>query len=233
MRGTALHKAMEEFIARYPGDLPEDAAAKLGDIADAVFAKAGIPKAALAVWRPRFQGAAQGFMTVERERRGGIARSFVEKKGTLTFASTGGDFTLSCQADRIDIRHDGNAAIVDYKSGDPPSKTQVNVLLSPQLPLEAAILAQGGFEGVGKYPTEELIYLSLADGKKASRPVEIEDVPDLTRKAAEKLAQRVAFFDNEDTPYVSHVIPLSKRSVGDYDHLARVREWSVFGGEES
>ncbi len=232
MRGTALHKAMEEFIAQYPGELPEDAAAKLSDIADAVFARAGIPKAALAVWRPRFRGAAQGFMTVERERRSGIERSYVEKFGTRTFTSEGGDFVLSGQADRIDIRKDGQAAILDYKTGATPTRLQVEELLSPQLPLEAAILAEGGFPEIGKRLTEELIYLSLADGKKASRPVQIENAQALAAEAAQKLAQRIARFDDKDTPYLSRVRPYRTDSVGDYDHLARVREWSVSGSEE-
>ncbi len=232
MRGTALHKAMEEFIARYLGELPEDAATKLGDIADAVFAKAGIPKAALAVWRPRFQGAAQGFMTVERERRGEIERSFVEKFGTRTFRSEGGDFVLSGQADRIDIRKDGKAAILDYKTGATPTRPQVEELLAPQLPLEAAILSEGGFPDIGKRLTEELIYLSLADGKKASRPVQIDNAQALAEEAALKLAQRIARFDDKDTPYLSRVRPYRTDSVGDYDHLARVREWSLSGGEE-
>ena len=34
-RGTALHKALELFIARYPGALPDDARAQLIAIADA------------------------------------------------------------------------------------------------------------------------------------------------------------------------------------------------------
>jgi ATP-dependent helicase/nuclease subunit B len=233
MRGTALHKAMEEFVLKYPGELPEDAVARLCEIADAVFAHAGIPKAALAVWRPRFRGAAQGFIAVERERRGGIDRSFVEKHGTRTFPSTGGDFVLSGQADRIDIRKDGKAAILDYKTGATPTPPQVEELLAPQLPLEAAILSEGGFPEIGKRLTEELIYLSLADGKKAARPVQIDNAQGLAVEAAQKLAQRISRFDDKDTPYLSRVRPYRTDSVGDYDHLARVREWSLSGGEDS
>ena len=232
-RGTALHKAMEDFIARYSGELPEDAVTRLGEIADAVFAQAGIPKAALAVWRPRFLGAAQGFIAVERERRGSIEQSFVEKRGTRTFTAPGGDFVLSGQADRIDIRKDGKAAIIDYKTGATPTKAQVTELLAPQLPLEAAILSEGGFPDIGKRLTEELIYLSLADGRKASRPVHIDDAQALAVEAAGKLAQRIAWFDDKNTPYLSRVRPYRTDSVGDYDHLARVREWSVSGGEDS
>ena len=53
-RGTALHKALEIFIAKYHGRLAGRCRRQLTLIADQVFAEAGIPKAALALWRPRF-----------------------------------------------------------------------------------------------------------------------------------------------------------------------------------
>jgi ATP-dependent helicase/nuclease subunit B len=232
-RGTALHKALEDFIARYPGELPDDAAEELARTADRVFEAAGIPKAALAIWRPRFLGAAHSLIGIERERRADIAASHLEKKGGRVFAAPGGDFTLTGVADRIDILRDGRAAIIDYKSGAVPTAKQVERLLAPQLPLEAAILSEGGFPGIGRRLTEALIYLSLADGKKAGKYKPIENAEELAVEAAAKLAGRIARFDDAETPYHPHVIPLYADSVGDYDHLARVREWSASGGGEA
>jgi len=228
-RGTALHKALELFIDKYQGGLPDDAERQLTAIADQVFADAGIPKAALALWRPRFAGAARGFIAVERERRGAIAQTFLETHGMRKFPAPGGDFTLSGQADRIDILKDGSAAIVDYKTGAIPSGPQVQELLAPQLPLEGAILSEGGFGGIGKKIAEELIYLSLANEEKAGKPVYIRDAAALAQRAAEKLAQRIAWFDQPQTPYLSRVRPYRADIAGDYDHLARVREWSPSG----
>ena len=230
-RGTALHKVLETFIAEHPGPLPDDAAERLMHVADTVFAQAGIPKAALALWRPRFQSAAQGFIEVERQRRASITSSHLEKHGTRKFSAPGGEFTLSGQADRIDILENGNAAILDYKTGAIPSGPQIQELLAPQLPLEGAFLAEGGFPDIGKRIAEYLIYLSLADGKKAAKPIPVENAAELAQKAAALLAQRIAWFDNETTPYMSRVRPYRTDSVGDYDHLARVREWSTSGGD--
>jgi ATP-dependent helicase/nuclease subunit B len=227
-RGTVLHKAVELFIDRYRDGLPDDAVEQLVAIADQVFAQAGIPKAALALWRPRFLRAAKGFVAVERERRAAIVKSHLEIRGQMEI----GDFTLTGVADRIDILKNGSAAILDYKSGAPPSGKQVTELLSPQLPLEAAMLAQDGF-GIGARIAEELIYLSLAGERQARQPRLIENPKELAGEAVAQLARRIAWFAERDTAYRPRVRPFRADSAGDYDHLARVREWSPSGwGEE-
>jgi len=226
-RGTALHKAVELFIDKYRSGLPDDAVEQLVAIADQVFAQAGTPAAALALWRPRFLGAAKGFVAFERERRGATADSHLEIRGKLEI----GDFTLTGIADRIDILKDGSAAILDYKSGAPPSTKQVTELLSPQLPLEAAMLAQDGF-GIGARVTEELLYLSLASEKQAREPRFIPDATELATEAVAQLARRIAWFKERDTAYRPRVRPFRADIAGDYDHLARVREWSPSGWSE-
>ena len=56
-------------------------------------------------------------------------------------------FTLSARADRIE--HPAtDFALLDYKTGQPPTGKQVRMGLSPQLTLEAAILREGGFAGI-------------------------------------------------------------------------------------
>ncbi len=227
-RGTALHKALELFITKYKTNLPDDAEQQLIAIADQVFAEAGIPKAALALWRPRFAGAARGFVEFERGRRDAIADSHLEIKGKMELD----DFTLSGVADRIDLLKDGKAAILDYKSGAPPSKKQVEQLLSPQLPLEAAMLAQGGFAGIGQRIAEDLIYLSLASEKQARTPRLIDDPTALAAEAVAQLSRRIAWFGDRATAYRSRVRPYRADIAGDYDHLARVREWSPSGWAE-
>ncbi len=232
-RGTALHLALQIFIEKYPGALPDDAVEQLAAIADQAFADAGVPKAALALWRPRFQGAARGFIEHERSRHDMIAKSHLERHGKITLNAPGGPFELRGVADRIDVLQDGTAAIIDYKSGAIPTKPQVTELLSPQLPLEAAMLARGGFDGIGKLNATELIYISLSNEKLARKPHPINNAAQLAEDAIAKLTRRIALFDQETTPYYPRVMPLYLESAGDYDHLARVREWSASGGDET
>jgi len=226
-RGTALHKALEIFIARHRTGLPDDAVAQLVAVADEVFAQAGIPKAALALWRPRFWAAASGFTDWERSRQEKIAASHLEIKGRLLL----GAFELTGVADRIDRLKAGGAAILDYKTGAAPTLKQVAQLLSPQLPLEAAMLAQDGF-GIGSFIAEELIYLSLASEDKARKPTSIPDTVVLSQQAVQQLQRRIAWFNELATPYLPRVRPFRADIAGDYDHLARVREWSPSGWAE-
>ncbi len=57
------------------------------------------------------------------------------------------------RADRIDIRSDGAADIIDYKTGASPSAKVARTLLDPQLALEAAVLKGGGFQDDGALET--------------------------------------------------------------------------------
>ena len=148
-RGTAVHRALELYKRRFEGAPPKDAVAQLMAIADKVFEALAIPKAALSIWRPRFEKAARWFVDFERGRASQIARSVLEIRGQKQFKAPGGIFTLSGVADRIDILKNGKAAILDYKTGRPPSNPQVRELITPQLPLEGAILAAGGFSDLG------------------------------------------------------------------------------------
>jgi ATP-dependent helicase/nuclease subunit B len=230
-RGTALHRALELFISRYPRQLPPDPAQVLTAIADEVFTEMAIPKAALALWRPRFASATRWFVEFEQARRGFIAETWLEKNGRLILPAPGGDFELVARADRIDRLAHGSA-ILDYKTGALPRKKDTATFLMPQLPLEGAILEAGGFDGVPALPTQDLLYVKLSGGAVPGEPRWLEDAPELPAAALEKLKARIAWFDEEATPYPPRLIPRSLEDEGDYDHLARVREWAPSGWEE-
>jgi ATP-dependent helicase/nuclease subunit B len=228
-RGSAIHLALETFVKDYPKALPPDAAARLIEIANGIFVRSGIPRAVLALWRPRFAGAAHWFIEKERERRDRILHSHLEIRGSRDFPGPAGPFQLRCRADRIDELKSGGGAVLDYKTGLLPSVKQVRELLAPQLPLEGAILSTGGFEGVAALVPEELTYLRLTGGTEPGEERNIPDAALLSEKAALELADHIALFDDETTPYPSRVRPYRSDVAGDYDHLARVREWSLTG----
>ena len=226
-RGNSLHKALEIFVTRHPKDLPDDALEQLIAIADEVFAATGAPRAVLTLWRPRFVSAARWFVQLERMRRAGIAQSWLERKGGMIVPAATGDFELVARADRIDRLTSGHAAIIDYKTGALPKKKETAIFLMPQLPLEGAILQAGRFEGIPAMDVEELLYIKLSGGLEPGEKRALEGAPDLPARALAKLKAHIEYFDDPRTPYLPRLIPRTEDSVGDYDHLARVREWSA------
>ena len=227
-RGSAIHKALEIFIKDFPDDFPEKPAEALLRIAERTFDERKVPKATRALWEPRFFHAAVEFVREERLRRAAIARSLVEVKGTLTLFEGDAAWTLRGRADRIDLMKDGTGIILDYKTGAPPSDKVVKALISPQLPLEAAMLEAGGFEGLAEIPASGLLYVRIG-GSKAPADFHFvdADVAALAQEAVLKLKTRIGVYDMEDTAYPPRVMPYRTDSIGDYDHLARVREWQA------
>jgi ATP-dependent helicase/nuclease subunit B len=223
-RGNAVHKALERFIKEHPGPLRHDAVLALIAIADQVFAAQGTPKAALALWRPRFANAALWFVEKERVLREARRDVITEIKGRWQVTP---DFTLSGIADRIDILDDGRGVIFDYKTGKPPRPKQIEAFLAPQLLLEAEMLRQGAF---GE-PREAaaLVYVWFSGGRV---PGDLESVDlDLVPEAVARLKRYIALFAKNTTPYLPRLRPHNIDTIGDYDHLARVREWSLGGWE--
>src|SRR3546814_15980840 len=87
-----------------------------------------------------------------------------EKWGRLHIA----DVNLSGKADRIDVLPDGSLAIIDYKTGKPPSGKQVAAGYSMQLGLLGLIAEQGEFEGLdGSGDVAAFEYWSLGRDYKA------------------------------------------------------------------
>lgn len=231
-RGSAVHSALERFLKEFPRDLPDDAYAQLIRIADDVFREANLPNIAIALWKPRFINAARWFVAEEKVRRASIAHSHLEIAGTRAFETPAGEFVLRGRADRIDVLNDGTAAIIDYKTGQLPSPKQVKLLLSPQLPLEALMLEEGGFAGADKLNTSELIYIRFGGGAEPGEIRPTPDVPELIAKAEANLRTRLADYSNPGMPYLPRVMPFRADQPGDYDHLSRVGEWALAGWEE-
>ena len=132
---------------------------------------------------------------------------------------------------------DGRYVIVDYKTGEVRTEKQVRVGLAPQLTLEAAILRNGGFPEIPRGASvAALVYVQLKGGEPAGEEICIDfkdGTPDSqAARALARFTELVARFDREDQPFRSLVHPMWKVRYGDYDHLARVKEWSLTAAED-
>jgi ATP-dependent helicase/nuclease subunit B len=239
-KGTIIHDCLAAFLAGDP-PLDETALPRLLAIGREKFASLEAFPEVRAVWWLRFQRIAEAFIAHERERSGRVARRYLEIAGRLEVDLTPGRIvTLSGRADRIDLMRDGTLAILDYKTGQMPSGKQVSSLLAPQLPLEAAMVTEGAFADVDpKAPVEELLYLRLSGGRE---PLELGPRgPGKDRTMAEFVAEALArtrallaTYENPSRGYLSRARVMSEGEMkGPYDHLARVAEWALGGGDDA
>jgi len=241
-RGSAIHDALGEFTKAYADKLPDDPARVLKQIGEKYFAPLMERPEARALWWPRFQRIAAWFADWETARRGHIEGIEAEIRGEIPIPlDHERTFTLSARADRIERRDDGSFAILDYKTGQPPTGKQVRMGLSPQLTLEAAILREGGFEGIAAgSPVSELVYVRLSGNnppgeerllelkiKQGDEPQPPDQAADYARKQLEALIRK---FEDEAEPYRSLNLPMWTNRYGAYDDLARIKEWSAAGG---
>jgi double-strand break repair protein AddB len=234
-RGLIVHRAVQDFARRYPRELPDDIESALIALADAHFAKLAGSPLVKAFWRPQLRRFARWFAATEPARRAGIAGVLTEVPGALRLNH---GFTLTARADRIDVAEDGSVVIYDYKTGKPPPPKHVDELYAPQLPLEAAIAARGGFEGVGDAAVGGLVYIHVSgrgDGGEA-RPASTRAGPEALAQGA--LARLEGLIERYSDPSMPYEV---KRRRGpfvrayDYDpyeHLARVKEWLTQDAEE-
>jgi ATP-dependent helicase/nuclease subunit B len=244
-RGSAIHDALGDFTQAHKTALPEDPAGELRRIGEQHFAPLMDRPEARALWWPRFLRIASWFSGWEAERRLNIKTIDAEVGGKISIRlDNDRSFTLSARADRIEHRTDRTYAILDYKTGAPPTGKQVRMGLSPQLTLEAAILREGGFDGIAAGASvSELLYVRLSGNNPPGKSILLElkvnksDAPqfpdDAADEARRKLETLIRAFENEDQAYTSLNLSMWSNRYGRYDDLARIKEWSALGfGED-
>lgn len=227
--GTLIHGVLQDFITAHPaGALPEKALDTVLALGRARFEKEAARPGIMAFWWPRFERIARWFMNHEQSRRANLVQSVAEVTGTLTINAPGGPFLLSAKADRIDRTKDGRAVIIDYKTGTPPREAEVVAGFAPQLPLEAAIMAAGGFEGLAAAQVAALAFWHLHGRRDGGDEKAIRiGAAQLAAEAREGLAALVAKFDDPATAYEARPNPAYAPTYSDYEHLARVKEWAA------
>lgn len=228
--GNVVHSALEKFAKNHPAELPAKAEAILLEMGREAFGELLDRPGVRAFWWPRFQRIAAWFLAREAERRPAILPLVTEARGQLTLPGPAGPFILTAIADRIDRLADGSLSIIDYKTGVVPNQSELRRGEAPQLPLEAAIAQAGGFSGVPAGAVSTLSYWRVSGGREAGEIKEIKtDGDDLTQAAQQGLAALIAQFDDPGTAYLARPRPAIAPRFSDYDHLARIKEWSAGG----
>lgn len=222
--GTAIHAALEAFEKA----VPQTREALLA-LLESELLKAGERPAALAGRRAVLRQTAQWYIDWHRGRQAGLSRLELETNGAYSFPIGTRSFRLSAQADRIEQRVDGSLAIIDFKTGNPPSDKQVAAGLDQQMPLQALIAAEGGFTPFGPTAVSELAYVAFKarpDVRLVGPGKSLEASPgELAERARDGLMRLLNAYESEAQPYFSAPRVQFLKYESDYAVLARRAEW--------
>lgn len=226
-KGTAVHAILEAW---------HKAGGQSGDllpIAERELDRMSAHPLMRSLWRPRLLKALEWIdaevMRLEAEQGRTVLKSEVWGK----YVRRG--VTIKGRADRIDRLADGSLAVVDYKTGSPPSGRMVQEGFALQLGLIGLMAENHGFEGVSGSP-ERFEYWSLARrrGEEGFGFVE-EPILEGRRKTGipreDFLPETARYLDDAIDRWILGGEPFTARlnpdigGFNDYDQLMRLDEW--------
>ena len=150
-RGTLLHDILGRFAIEHPKASPPDALEELLQRGADAFRplEAAYPEL-YAEWWPRFQRLGAAFVGWDQARRAALGEVFAERSGQAPDPARErrAVHAASPRRPHRGARPTAPSRFSTYKTGQPPSAREVFAGFSPQLTLEAAMLMEGGFEGV-------------------------------------------------------------------------------------
>ncbi|WP_412058811.1 double-strand break repair protein AddB [Bartonella sp. DGB2] len=227
-RGTLYHAIIAGFSQSNTDAYAADALQTFLSIARAEFDMLALPAEIEALWWPRLTLLAPRFL--EWEKSLGSRKRWPEiKSRAFPIGDTG--VTLSARADRIDILPNNYADIIDFKTGTSPTAQQASSLQAPQLALEAALFMRGAFNECPNAKLEQLLYIRLNNrGEVKPEPIidkEKQNVKNLADKAWQQLENLIRAYQKPQQGYLSRALPSLYSYESDYDHLARLLEWSI------
>jgi len=224
-RGTAVHDVLERWAKEDhcdPGKLHARALAMLADERTHPMMRA--------LWQPRLMEAIDWIVAKSAELAAeGRQVLAVEQEGKIDIAGV----TLPGKFDRIDRLADGALAIIDYKTGKPPSAKAVRAGYSLQLGLLGLIAERKGFTDIaGQAGAFEYWSLSRRQGRFGyiDSPVDPAGKRDkivtaeFTAVAAANFTDAAAKWLTGGEAFTAKLHP-EYAPYADYDQLMRLDEW--------
>ncbi len=227
-RGSAAHEVLETW---------HTSARPMAEVADEVLEQMNAHPLMRALWRPRLMRALEW---IEQEIAAHPERMPALFEGWGAMVVRGVE--IFGKADRIDRFADGSLAVVDYKTGGPPSTAQVTQGFALQLGTIGLIAQLGGFDDLSPGEPVAFEYWSLGksarsdtgfgyvatpilvEGKRSG--VELEDFLPMAKEFLDDALNRWILGDEPFTARLNPNVP----SFATYDQLMRLDEW--LGREE-
>ena len=227
-QGSLAHAILEDWH-KGEGELPALMEAKLAEMNAHPLTRA--------MWRPRLERALQ-WVALQIAGERGRRPVLFEQWGEMIVRG----IRIVGKADRIDalpgVGHTMKLAIVDYKTGRPPSGREVEAGYALQLGTLGLMAEAGGFEGLAGTP-ERFEYWSLGRAKEKDHPTGFgyvntpvlegrkqkgippeEFLPEAKRFLADALDRWIL----GEQPFTARLNP-DAPGYATYDHLMRLDEW--------
>jgi len=218
-KGEAGHKVFEEWLLN-----DECAPDKLRSRAERLLADEAIHPMLRALWAPRLLEAIDWIVEMERSNQTEGRRPL---KAEINGETSLSGILVHGRADRIDRLPGGGVAIIDYKTGKPPSQKAVDEGFALQLGLLGLIGRAGGFDGVSGEP-ESFEYWSLQRYRgtfgRLMRPDKDMEPGEFLAHAGRNFAAVAADYLTGTKPFEAKLNP-AYAPYGDYDQLMRLEEW--------
>ncbi len=115
--------------------------------------------------------------------------------------------------------------VVDFKTGTPPNKSQLQKGNMPQLPIEALILKSGGFDlppDVRVSSTPMIMFLQMKNNDVKPIVYDSDTTENLIQAATDKITELFNIYTIGNAPYEYHETGDDKYKI--YDDFARVRD---------
>lgn len=230
-KGTAVHDVLKAWhkAGGRPGEL--------APLAERMFDEMSAHPFMRAMWKPRLLDALL-WIEQETDHLAGEGRDVLafEKEGEMTVDG----IRIHGRADRVDRLADGSLAIVDYKTGTPPTGRMVEKGYALQLGLIGLIARDGGIKGVAGEPSR-FEYWSL--GRNKERGFGYMDSPvlegrkksgipleDFLHETERFLREAIARWLLGNEPFTARLNP-DLPGYADYDQLMRLDEWQGRGND--
>jgi ATP-dependent helicase/nuclease subunit B len=214
--GIIVHRALEQFVKRYPHTVPDRAYEVLLECGKDAFSEFIDRPAVACLWWPRFASMAEWVIEQEILQRETASHVYSEVTGSWDFPVDSKPFTLTTRIDRLTIENDGRFSLADYKTGTIPDE-------SDQLALEALIVQEGKLD-IPVTANDSGIHAFWKLSGNASN-CEIAPVESNLQEVRTRLEQLIRSYRNPMQGYGAQTDPTQKLRHNDYAHLTRRQEW--------
>lgn len=234
LRGTLVHEILDRWH-KSGFDLPGPPIARF---TDEILREKQVHPLFWGLWRPRIAAALENFQRwIAKDASEGRQVLASELWGEMEYEGV----RIIGKPDRVDRMPDGTLAIVDYKTGNPPSPTQVQAGYALQLGVLGLIARDGQFKSedgsVISGHVTSFEYWSLARAQEdgfgyRDTPIKVGNkrtglLPaEFMPHHEAKLKKAIALYIKGDAPFVARENP-DYPSYTDYDQLMRLEEWQV------